>query len=1129
MWKRTLGNGSFVVLLGCLGAALVLGLGVPSAMAGDCVPPPPPVNPAPEDGHTDVPIDTSLFWNGIYAPYAARTDEERQAIVDWNRANEFVQSGLPTVGRYPAEAFVTYGAASVEILVFNGYSDNSDGGEFENTLNAIADHFTDFNATPTATEDPTVLAIELVGKDVFLVPEQENGESTYLQSMGSAWAPVLQSFVQGGGTVIFCEEWGPSLGFVSATGLMDLEFVDQFISDPLDVVTPDHPITAGLPATITATDATGRYNIYDADAVTLVAWDTYPVVAVREVGAGHVVLVGFDYYSYNAETALIMANAVQLTATGCTTRYDVYLGTDPGDLNLVCDGVTAPMCDPGLLDECATYHWQVCASNAAGEACGDVWSFTTVGCCDVPDEPYGPLPADGALDVPVDTELVWNHDDPGDCRILDDFEDGDIAEYTFVSGGAYFVAEEAAHDGVYGLAADAGAQDQWLYRNDAAAAVGPGDTISYWVKLRATTDPGRAYCGFGATETGTYALTLCPNTDELFLYRVDNYGTYVSLAVVPQTWTVDRWYRAEVEWEVDGTIVGRLYDSDGMTMLNTLTGFDSTITSGGIALRAFEYNDATPAYSHFDTIEICPTNAPTAREAMPVGQYRPAPGASTRPQSEKWDPNTAQATARWSASGERWRNERTRREAIPTGATSNKWRPNLVDHAPTAGPAMTTTRRGMGEMVAIFQDTAPWGYASNQDVLTQNGITFVMYGSADIGVVDLSSFDKVIIASDQDMAFYSALVDNRAWLEAYATAGGAVDLHLARASQAALNGIVMPGGFVAQESTSEFVSIADPYHPLVNTPNAITDEALDDWNSSTHGYFAAYPLGAEEILEVTDTGEPCAMDVAYGAGRIVATIQPVEWGHASMAYLENMILYGLDGGDDCLVTFDVYLGTHADAMSMVCNGVEDAVCDPGLLASGTSYVWQVCATNPAGETCSDVWAFETGGTPAHLVDATPAMDHSLWRAAGNVLTLEFNQPVSTPTCGELMIQRLLPGGQFGPLMCADFDFEVMGSTLTITEVVPSMSHNAWYAVRTTGDWPGVVDFEMHYLCLVGDANDDGRVLPNDLSLINTDVPNLNAPSDWRLDINGDGLVLPNDLSMTNHYVPTFGAPKPSGH
>jgi hypothetical protein len=73
--------------------------------------------------------------------------------------------------------------------------------------------------------------------------------------------------------------------------------------------------------------------------------------------------------------------------------------------------------------------------------------------------------------------------------------------------------------------------------------------------------------------------------------------------VVPQTWVANKWYRFEIAWGVGGDITGRLFDSDGETLLNTVTATDTTITSGGLAFRAFgptHYVDSVRKGGHRD-------------------------------------------------------------------------------------------------------------------------------------------------------------------------------------------------------------------------------------------------------------------------------------------------------------------------------------------------------------------------------------------------------------------------------------------------------------------------------------------------------------------------------------------------
>ena len=180
-------------------------------------------------------------------------------------------------------------------------------------------------------------------------------------------------------------------------------------------------------------------------------------------------------------------------------------------------------------------------------------------------------------------------------KTVEDFEDGDLAEYKIL-GGSHILSGTAAWEGSYGLESN---NAGWAYRNDQAAQVSQGQILSCWVYLRAD---GRAYFGFGANSLGTYSLVLSVNTSALILQRNVNYDQFDTLASVSYGWTLNKWYRVEVRWEVGGTMTGRVFDSDGSTLLVTVAGFDNTFTSGGIAFRSFGWSVLISNY--FDMSEL---------------------------------------------------------------------------------------------------------------------------------------------------------------------------------------------------------------------------------------------------------------------------------------------------------------------------------------------------------------------------------------------------------------------------------------------------------------------------------------------------------------------------------------------
>ena len=190
----------------------------------------------------------------------------------------------------------------------------------------------------------------------------------------------------------------------------------------------------------------------------------------------------------------------------------------------------------------------------------------------------------------------------GGGTVIENFENSDS---WYVVGGRMTasLSTKAAHDGTYGL--DMRNGNDWIYRNDAGVLVQAGDTISTWLKFSGSAD-GRAYFGFGASANGTLALVAAPNTGQLILQLDLGYG-FMDLADVNQTYQANHWYRLEVDWGTSGTIVGRLFDSNGTTQLQKVTAATTLITSGGIAFRAtgsdkfFDTVTDTPAVNNFAT------------------------------------------------------------------------------------------------------------------------------------------------------------------------------------------------------------------------------------------------------------------------------------------------------------------------------------------------------------------------------------------------------------------------------------------------------------------------------------------------------------------------------------------------
>jgi hypothetical protein len=158
-----------------------------------------------------------------------------------------------------------------------------------------------------------------------------------------------------------------------------------------------------------------------------------------------------------------------------------------------------------------------------------------------------------------------------------------------------YLSTAAKHDGAYGLVDSQG--NDWIYRNNSATQVKQGDTVSVWMQFSGAAT-GRSYFGFGASSQGTLSLVAAANTNQLILQNNSGYG-YADIAAVSQNWQANHWYRLEVSWGTNGAIVGKVFDSDGTTLLQTVSGSNTSITSGGIAFRSTNTSN-----TYWDTVQL---------------------------------------------------------------------------------------------------------------------------------------------------------------------------------------------------------------------------------------------------------------------------------------------------------------------------------------------------------------------------------------------------------------------------------------------------------------------------------------------------------------------------------------------
>ncbi|MCX7002202.1 MAG: hypothetical protein NTV22_02885, partial [bacterium] len=120
--------------------------------------------------------------------------------------------------------------------------------------------------------------------------------------------------------------------------------------------------------------------------------------------------------------------------------------------------------------------------------------------------------------------------------------------------------------------------------------------------------------------------------------------------------------------------------------------------------------------------------------------------------------------------------------------------------------------------VALFQEFNPWDSTLLPYLLATNGISYTILSTNDMGMVDLTPFDKVILVSSQSNDFYDVVSANYTWFLQYAYQGGLLEMHLAtKSGYLEKSGLLMPGGFIAASYSANAVTITNADFPMFRT------------------------------------------------------------------------------------------------------------------------------------------------------------------------------------------------------------------------------------------------------------------------------------------------------------------------
>ncbi|MDH5490499.1 MAG: hypothetical protein OEY14_00850, partial [Myxococcales bacterium] len=200
---------------------------------------------------------------------------------------------------------------TVRVLAYTQHADLGATGEVANTDAAIDARAGQLGRrwTRTVLADHTLLADSLPGQDVLLVYEQERATGSTMTTVGTAWAPILDDFLDRGGVVIVCDFQGNSHQILSSAKVMDVTRRGTAIGTTT-VVDPSNRLALAVHDSYEGPSGTMSFT---ATGVKVVAVDAgaNPVVMTRSFGApGRAVLIGHDYFASNASVDRLVGNAV---------------------------------------------------------------------------------------------------------------------------------------------------------------------------------------------------------------------------------------------------------------------------------------------------------------------------------------------------------------------------------------------------------------------------------------------------------------------------------------------------------------------------------------------------------------------------------------------------------------------------------------------------------------------------------------------------------------------------------------------------------------------------------------------------------------------------------------------------
>lgn len=309
---------------------------------------------------------------------------------------------------------------------------------------------------------------------------------------------------------------------------------------------------------------------------------------------------------------------------------------------------------------------------------------------------------------------------------------------------------------------------------------------------------------------------------------------------------------------------------------------------------------------------------------------------------------------------------------------------------PSDGPMVASTESSSVDYstsdaasTLLIKDCHPWETRANEIVLDGLGEAFDTIGSGSVNDIDLSQYETVIVPSTQTATYYDRLAAESTTFDSFVSEGGTLVAHVTDrgwpcSTQAAMS--FLPRGVGKRNTTEDYLDRVASDHPVLD---GLSDNALDNWNSSTHGYLTDLPDDATVAVGINgDRSRATYAEYEHGSGKVLATMQTLEWpwnrGYGTKEVLRNELEYAISGGESDPVSASV-------ATVQFIPGENENITEGGHpLNSGLMHVFDGAADLP-------VHTLENLDDPETLLPYGPVLDSWYYGDMRDEIAADFDE------------------------------------------------------------------------------------------------------------------------------------------